>query len=103
MTALLSVHSALTTVALPHLAIPNGPSQAPPGVGGKVGALVGYVKFGVEAAIFIGFLVGVGLFAAGKIFHHSPSATQGPKVILSSLGAAVLFAVGYNLLVGLSS
>lgn len=73
------------------------PPQAPPGAE-QIELVVGYVRWIAGIAILLGFFAGLALFAGGRIADHHRFGRMGTIGMMASLGAAFLYAIGFELL-----
>lgn len=72
-------------------------AEAPPG-SELITQVIGYVRWLAGAAIIVGFLAGLALFAGGRIADHHRFGRMGTITMMASMGSAFLYAIGYSLL-----
>ena len=86
----------------PAVAVPDPAPAAPPGFDQLV-TILSWIKnlalISAAAAFFGGLIV----FAGGRILDHRRAGSTGAMMILSSLGAALLFGIGTLLLNAMAS
>lgn len=74
-------------------ALPAVCPTAPPGMQAYQDQVIGWVKWGVIAAIIISALVSVGAIVVGKIFALPHASSRGAIGVAVSIIAAILFVV----------
>jgi hypothetical protein len=73
--------------------------KAPPGTAATViSNVIGYIKWIAFAALIGCFFAGLIAFAGGRLWDHHRAGKLGTTMMLSSLGGALLFSVGYTLI-----
>jgi hypothetical protein len=77
--------------------LPN-PEPIPPPGADKILALVGNVKWGAGVALMLGFFVGLTVWAGGRLVDHHRAGHIGVIMMLCSMGGAILYGVGYQLI-----
>ena len=77
-------------------------AEAPPGAE-LITQVIGYVRWIAGAAIIVGFLAGLALFAGGRIADHHRFGRMGTITMMASMGSAFLYAIGYSLLATFAS
>lgn len=84
------------------IVVPNPPPVEPPGFG-QLNTILSWIKnialISAAAAFFAGLIV----FAAGRLVDHRRAGSTGAMMIISSLGVALLFGVGPQLLSAMAS
>jgi len=60
--------------------------------------LAGYIKWGAGIALLIGFFGGVAVFTGGRVIDHHRIGRVGTMMMMSSVGGAILYAIGYTML-----
>ena len=77
--------------------LPDPAPVAPPGAE-QITEVIGYLRWGAGAAIIAGFLAGLILFAGGRVADHHRFGRMGTITMIASVGAAFLYAVGWQIL-----
>ncbi|MDN5751625.1 MAG: hypothetical protein L0I24_19790 [Pseudonocardia sp.] len=77
-------------------------AEAPPG-SELITQVIGYIRWLAGAAIIVGFLAGLALFAGGRIADHHRFGRMGTITMMASMGSAFLYAIGYSLLTTFAS
>ncbi len=90
-----ALHQVLQVLSDPA---PNPPAKAPDGVAEPVSKLVAYIKWGVLVVIVVAGFIGAGAVAGGRIFAHHGASKIGIGILISALGAAVLYVGIYALI-----
>lgn len=78
--------------------VPNPAPEAPDGVSEPITQLMGYVKWGVLVIIIVAGFVGAGAVAGGRLFAHHGTSKVGIGILMSAIGAAVLYVGIYALI-----
>lgn len=94
---MLALHITETAVAF-VAGLPDLPGAEPPPGSELITQVIGYVRWIAGAAIIVGFLAGLALFAGGRIADHHRFGKMGTITMMASMGSAFLYAIGYSLL-----
>jgi hypothetical protein len=84
------------------IAVPN-PAPVPPPGSEKLNTILSYIKWLALIGAVAGFFAGLIVFAAGRIVDHRRAGTYGSMMILSSMGVALLFGLGPQLIQSFAS
>ena len=77
--------------------LPNPAPVAPAGVE-KLNGILANIKFIALMAAVAGFFAGLIVFSVGRIVDHRRAGSTGSMMIISSLGVALLFGLGPQLI-----
>lgn len=77
--------------------IPDIDPKRPPGAD-EIEKVVSYVKWGAGIALLVAFFVGLIVWAGGRWIDHHRAGKIGVIMMLCSLGGAILYAIGFELI-----
>lgn len=83
--------------APPPPAIPNPAPKEPPGAKQVLGVLSN-VKWAAGAALILGFLMGLIVWAGGRWVDHHRAGKIGVVMMLCAVGGAILYGIGWTLI-----
>jgi hypothetical protein len=75
---------------------------APPGVQVYSDQILSWVKWGVLAVMAVSFFASVGMLVWGRVTHHPKGARLGFDGILIVLVGAILYVVGYSIILSIT-
>ncbi|MBN9795477.1 hypothetical protein DMP17_43935 [Pseudonocardia sp. TMWB2A] len=83
---------------LPTQDLPEPSPIEPPGAGGAIRDIVGYIQWIAGVCIVGLFFGGIIASTAGRLWDHHGSGRLGARLIVGALALAVLYGIGYGVI-----